>query len=99
MLLEIEDHDLAVRENGDMFAALIAQEAIIGARAGTYRVSMLMASHGNGLAAPHDRMREIVRLLANPDSRERRPSAWPAGSSCTQITSAVGYRMKLFGGL
>ncbi|MBX9822004.1 MAG: hypothetical protein K2Y19_15350 [Afipia birgiae] len=66
ILFDIEDHDLAVREYGDMFAALTSQEAIIGARAGMYRVSLLMVDHGNSLTAAHDRMREIVKHLANP---------------------------------
>lgn len=47
-----------------MFAELTSQEAIIGARAGMYRVSLLMVDHGKGLTAAHHRM--IVKRLANP---------------------------------
>lgn len=67
ILFDIENDDLAVRQYGDMFAVLTSLPDIQGgAMEGMNRVSHLLCDHGKQLGAAHERMREIVKRLANP---------------------------------
>lgn len=66
ILIGVEDDDLSVREYGRLFAVLTAHPDIEGVMDGMNRLSWLIVDHGNNLSAAHDRMREIVRRLANP---------------------------------
>lgn len=66
ILFDIESDDLAVQEYGRLFAVLTSGPDIEGAKDGMNLLSWVVVDHGKSISAAHDRMREIVRRLANP---------------------------------
>lgn len=66
ILFDIENDDMAVQEYGKLFAILTSGPSVESAKEGMNRMSWVVVDHGRSISTAHDRMREIVRRLANP---------------------------------